>query len=101
MMWFDTYSGDESLGPLAVVHGVGGDEAHFALRHQLPLRCRGRLHQGAGGRRDGLGRLQDLLLEVQRLISLLRREKSCELDGLRPKHVTGLPFKRNKNDLFE
>lgn len=72
------------MRPLAIVHSVGGDEAHFALRHQLPLRRRGRLHQGAGGRCDGLGRLQDLLLEVQRLVRLLRRERSRELDGLIP-----------------
>lgn len=74
---FDTYSRDESLGPLAIVHGVGGDQAHFALRHQLSLRRRGRFHQGTGGRCDGLGRLQDLLLEVQRLVRLLRRERGA------------------------
>lgn len=32
-----TYSRNEPLGPLSIVHSIGRDGAHFALGHQLPL----------------------------------------------------------------
>lgn len=44
---------------------------HLPLGHQFSLRSRSSFHQGAGGSGDGLGRLEDLLLEVQALVSLL------------------------------
>ncbi len=77
-----TYSRDETLGPLSIIYSVGRDEAHFALSHQLSLGSRGRFDQSAGGCSDGLGRLQDLLLKVQRLICLLKEKEIDQSDGL-------------------
>lgn len=82
MLSFYTYSRNEPLGPLSIVHSVGRDEAHFALSHQFSLGRRGRFHQRAGGCRDRLGCLQDLLFEVQRLVRLLRRKETQELERL-------------------
>ena len=73
-VYIDTDRRDEALGPLSIIQRVGRDGAHLALRHQLPLSRRGRFHQGTGRRGDGLGRLQDLFLEVQSLVCLLVRE---------------------------
>lgn len=77
-----TYSRNEPLGPLSIVHSIGRDEAHFTLSHQLSLGSRGRFDQSAGGCSDGLGCLQNLLLEVQRLIRLLRGKETNESDRM-------------------
>lgn len=61
---------------------------YLPLRHQLPLGGGGGFDQRAGGRRDGLGRLQNLLLKVQALVGLLwsreRREDGRDGDGDAP-----------------
>lgn len=44
---------------------------YLPLGHQFSLRCRSGFDQGAGGGGDGLGGLEDLLLKVQALVSLL------------------------------
>lgn len=53
----------------------------FALGHQLSLSSRRRFDEGARRRGDGFGRLQDLLLEIQRLISLLKRKTHVSSDA--------------------
>ena len=68
---YETHSRDESLRPLAVVVGVLGVSADASLRHELLLRRRRRLDERRRRRRDRLGRLEDLLLEVQRLVHFL------------------------------
>ena len=45
--------------------------SHQPSVDQLPLRRGGRLHQGRGGRRDRLARVQDQLVKVQVLVRLL------------------------------
>lgn len=50
------------------------------LSHQLPLSGGRRFNQRARGRSDGLCRLQDLLLEIQRLVRLLRVRPHVRLD---------------------
>lgn len=80
LLKWHTYSGDEPLGPLSIILSIGRDQTHFALSHQLSLCSRGRFDQSTGGCSDGLGRFQDLLLEVQGLICLLRWEENIHLN---------------------
>lgn len=44
---------------------------HLSLGHQFSLCSRSSFHQSTRGSRDGLGGLEDLLLKVQALVSLL------------------------------
>lgn len=44
---------------------------YLPLGYQFSLRSRSSFHQSAGGSGDGLGGLEDLLLKVQALVSLL------------------------------
>lgn len=64
-MWFYWFRGSRLI------------PTYLPLGHQFSLRCRSSFDQGAGGGGDGLGRLEDLLLKVQALVSLLftREEK--------------------------
>lgn len=50
--------------------------AYLALGHQLSLCSRCRLHQRTSGSSDGLGCLQNLLLKVQTLVSLLFKSQA-------------------------
>lgn len=55
--------------------GVGVSVTHLALGDQLSLSSGGRLDEGAGGGRDGLGRFENLFLKVKGLVRLLQSEK--------------------------
>lgn len=55
--------------------GVGVSVTHLALGDQLSLSSRGRLDEGAGGGRDGLGCFENLFLKVQGLVRQLQSEK--------------------------